>query len=264
MQTNFIKQLRKKHNLTQEYIASELEMSRPTYLQIEHGERDLNDLTITEAKKLAKIFNLSLEQLLQQKQPTVIENVVTRQKPAKIKSEEIRISIPQERADKFKQVLLYILKKVGGKPNVGMTVLYKLLYFIDFDYYEKYEEQLMGLAYIKNHHGPTPILFKKLIDKMLTKGEVEEIKSKFYRYPQTKYLLNPSIEPNLTIINGQEKEHIDWELQRLSDLSATELSEISHRDVPWLTAEDGKPLDYESVFYRTTETSVRKPLISLI
>jgi len=32
-----------------------------------------------------------------------------------------------------------------------MTVLYKILYFIDFDYYEKYEEQLMGALYIKNN-----------------------------------------------------------------------------------------------------------------
>ena len=61
---------------------------------------------------------------------------------------------------KFKEVLLYILEKVGSKPNVGMTVLYKLLYFIDFDYYEKFEEQLLGATYIKNHFT-NPVEFKK-------------------------------------------------------------------------------------------------------
>jgi hypothetical protein len=65
--------------------------------------------------------------------------------------QEIRIDVPQKNLKKFKEVLLYILEKVGGKPNVGMTVLYKLLYFIDFDYYEKFEEQLIGATYIKNH-----------------------------------------------------------------------------------------------------------------
>ncbi len=45
---------------------------------------------------------------------------------------------------KFKEVLLYILGKVGSLPNVGETVIYKLLYFIDFDYFEMYEEQLIG------------------------------------------------------------------------------------------------------------------------
>jgi len=171
---------------------------------------------------------------------------------------EIRISIPQEKADKFRQVLLYVLKKVGGKPNVGMTVLYKLLYFIDFDYYEKYEDQLMGLVYLKNHRGPTPLLFENLIGDMVKKGEVEIIKSKFYQYPQTKYLLNPEVEPDLSILNGKEQEHIDWELQRLSDMTASQLSDLSHKDVPWVSAENSKPLDYESVFYRTLDTSVRE------
>ena len=111
--------------------------------------------------------------------------------------------------------------------------------------------------YLKNQHGPTPLLFKKLIEDMVKEGEVEIIKSKFYQFPQTKYLLNPAIEPDLSILNGQEKEHIDWELQRLSDLTASHLSDLSHKDVPWISAENGKPLDYESVFYRTSDTSVR-------
>ncbi|PIV10506.1 MAG: XRE family transcriptional regulator, partial [Candidatus Portnoybacteria bacterium CG03_land_8_20_14_0_80_41_10] len=46
MLSKFIQQLRKKHNLTQEFLASEIGVSRPTYMQIEQGERDL---TITEA-----------------------------------------------------------------------------------------------------------------------------------------------------------------------------------------------------------------------
>jgi len=158
---------------------------------------------------------------------------------------EISISIPQEKVDKFRQVLLYVLKKVGGKPNIGMTALYKLLYFMDFDYYEKYEDQLMGLVYLKNHYGPTPLLFEKLINDMVKSGEVEVIKSKFYQYPQIKYLVNPNIEPDLSVLTGKEQEHIDWELQRLSDLTANQLTELSHKDVPWVSAENGKPLEYE-------------------
>ena len=50
---------------------------------------------------------------------------------------------------KFKQVLLYILNKCGQKPNVGKTVLNKLLYFADFNYYEKYFESITGVEYVK-------------------------------------------------------------------------------------------------------------------
>ena len=254
MLAQFIRQLRKKHNLSQEYLASKLSISRPTYMQIEEGKRDL---TITEARNVSDLFGLSLNDFLQERETPIIITIKKDTKQIEGQKEEIRISVPQEKKDKFKQILLYILKKVGGKPNIGMTALYKILYFIDFDYYEKYEDQLMGLVYLKNHYGPTPLLFGNLIKEMLKNGEVEEIKSKFYEFPQIKYLINPSIEPDLSILNGQEQEHIDSELARLSDMTAAELTEFSHKDVPWISAIDGKPLDYESVFYRTGETSIR-------
>jgi transcriptional regulator with XRE-family HTH domain len=249
----FIKQLREQYQLTQEQIAEQLGMVRQTYMQLERGERDL---TVPEAEKLAKIFNLSLDDFLHQRQTEVLVQIHKAKAPQKEKV-TIRVSVPKQQKDKFKQILLYILKKVGGKPNVGMTVLYKLLYFIDFDYYEKYEEQIIGLLYFKNHYGPTPILFDNLIKEMLVNNEIELIKSKFYKHEQKKYLINPAVEPDLSILNGQEMEHIDWELQRLSDLNASTLSELSHKDVPWISAQTGKQIDYEAVFYRTVDTSVR-------
>jgi transcriptional regulator with XRE-family HTH domain len=186
MLSNFIKQLREKNNFSQEYMASKIGISRPTYAQIELGKRDL---TVIEAKIISDIFGMSLNDFLQEKKLLVDFQIKKSKNKNKKKKEDIRISIPQEKIDKFKQVLLYILEKAGGKPNVGMTVLYKLLYFIDFDYYEKNEEQLMGLVYIKNHYGPTPILFDRVIKEMNKKGEIEVLKSKFYQHPQTKIFI---------------------------------------------------------------------------
>lgn len=250
----FIEHLRKKSKLTQEHVTSVMGISRPTYNQFVLGERDL---TINEAKKLASLFNMHLDDLINERQTDIKLEIKLPKSQAKKTKNEIRISIPAQKIDKFRQILFYILKKVGGKPNVGMTVIYKLLYFIDFDFYQKYEEQLMGLKYIKNHFGPTPIIFEKIIQDMIKNEEVEVIKSKFYQHEQKKYLLNPRIEPDLSILNGREMEHIEWELQRLSDLTVTMLSDLSHKDVPWVSTEFGMPLDYESVFYRTSDTSVR-------
>ncbi len=254
MDSNYIKKLREKNNLTQEYLAGQIGVSRPTYAQIEQGRRDL---TVPEAQKLAQIFGLALDDFLAQNMPSVSVKIIPKKENAAQKEDNIRIDIPQEYADKFREVLLYILKKIGGRPNVGMTVLYKILYFIDFDYYEKYEEQLMGALYIKNHHGPTPIMFEKIMRGLIKENKVEAIKSKYYQYPQTKYIINPAVKPNLSVISGQEKEHIDWELDRLSNMTATDISALSHADVPWIMGEQGKPMQYEAVFYRTDATSVR-------
>ncbi|MDP2159471.1 MAG: helix-turn-helix domain-containing protein, partial [Flavobacterium sp.] len=146
---DFILHLRKKRNLTKEFLASEIGVTRPTYDKIERGK---SDMTIPQAQKLAAVLGISFEDFVREKETVVFAEIEKGPKSAKKEKDEIRISVPQQKVDKFNVVLKYILKKVGGKPNVGMTVLYKLLYFIDFDYYEKYEEQLMGLTYLKNQY----------------------------------------------------------------------------------------------------------------
>ena len=116
MLSKFIQQLRKKNNLTQEFLASALKISRPTYMQIEQGERDL---TITEAEKLASIFGISFEDFRRGKDSSVTAEIKNDKMKPKAKKQEIRISVPQKKLEKFKEVLLYVLSKVGGKPNVG-------------------------------------------------------------------------------------------------------------------------------------------------
>jgi transcriptional regulator with XRE-family HTH domain len=252
MLAKFIQQQRKKHDLTQEFLASILCISRPTYVQIEQGERDL---TVTEAKKLADILGLSLDDFLAGKENHLLEIKLEKSKKQKIEKQEIRISVPKENIAKFREVLLYVLEKIGARPNIGETAIYKLLYFIDFDYYEKFEEQLIGAKYIKNHFGPTPIEFKKITDAMIEKGEIEKIKSKYFNYEQRKYL--PRRSANLSNLTAQEIQHIDEVLNRLAWKNAKELSDYSHSDTPWQVHKMGEEISYESVFYRDDDHSVR-------
>lgn len=248
-----IKKLRLQNNFSQEYMAKEIGMSRPTYMQIETGERDL---TISEAKTVASIFSLRLEDFLTLEKIAKSTIVLEKEKALKeSKTAEIRILVPRANIKKFKEALLYILGKIGAKPNIGETALYKLLYFIDFDFYEKFEEQLIGAQYIKNHYGPTPVEFKKIAEEMEQKGEIERVKSKYFQYDQKKYL--PRREPDLSKLSAQEIKHIDEVIARLSDKNANELTEYSHSDTPWLVHKSGEIISYESVFYRDQDHSVR-------
>ena len=248
----FLQNSRKNQGISQAFVAEKIGVSRASYIEIEKGAKEL---TLSQANKIAEIFNISLDELISGKVVSDIK-VSLQERVEKKEKQEIRIDVPQKNLKKFKEVLLYILEKVGSKSNVGMTVLYKLLYFVDFDYYEKFEEQLVGATYIKNYFGPTPVEFKKIVESMEQKGELETVKSKYFQHEQTKYL--PRRESDISVLNAKEIKHIDEVLSRLSDKSATELSEYSHKDVPWITAEEGRPLSYESVFYRTKETSVRE------
>jgi len=249
--SKFIQQLRKKNNLTQEYLASKIGVSRPTYIQIEQGEKDL---TISAAKTLADIFGISFEDFLAGKEPKH-EVILEKASADKKADSSLQIRVTRRNLDKFKQVLLYIFEKAGSKPNVGETVLHKLLYFIDFDYYEKFEENLMGATYIKNYHGPTSVELGTILKDMQRNGEIEAVKSKYFNHLQKKYL--PIKRADLNVLSAREIGHIEEVLARLSDKNAKEIENYSHEDIPWKAAKEGQPISYESVLYRDERYSVR-------
>lgn len=250
MQT-IIKTLREQHSYSQEELSQKLDISRQTYIKYENGA---NEMPLDIVRKLSKLFDVDYSCLIDNVLPT--EPQYNIQKSSQnIEKTDIRINIPEKNISKFKQVFLYILAKVGAKPNVGLTVLYKLLYFIDFDYYEMYETQLMGLSYIKNTYGPTPVDFAKIVKEMQRDKQIEEIRTEFYNHEMLKYL--PLQKPDLTKLSAQEINFIDSVLEKHSDKNATELSALSHKDIPWIGAKNKEILEYEAVFYRTSETSVR-------
>jgi len=246
-----VKELRQKSGISQQRLAELLKVSRPTISQIENRERKIS---ADELIKLSDIFGLPIESILDlKKEPEVILDTAKEDRKPTL---QMRINVPQRNLEKFKEVLLYLLNKIASKPNIGETVLYKILYFIDFDFYEKYEEQLIGATYKKNRYGPTPLEFKKIIEKMTKDKEIMKVQSSYFQYPQTKYL--PLRKADLSKLKANEIEVINDVVNKLSDMNAAQISEYSHSDVPWLTTENNGVIEYESVFYRTFPYSVRE------
>jgi len=245
-----IQKLRGGAGLSQRDIAERLGINRVTVSQIERGKRKIRP---AEMVQLCEILDVKSDVLLDLEKDMAVRLEKGRQRRRSPKA-EARISVPQKNISKFKEVLLYVLKQVGSKPNIGESAIYKLLYFIDFDYYERYEEQLIGATYIKNRYGPTPKEFAKIVQQMEGKDLIT-VKTQYFKYPQRKYL--PLRKPDLSTLSARAMEMINSVLERLSDKNATEMSQYSHNDVPWLTTEDGHVIDYESVFYRTPAYSVR-------
>ncbi len=248
MSKRLLQDLRKTANLTQQEVAEVLSLTRVTYSNLESGSREL---TLKDIRKLSEFYNISpieiIEGRLADKNPV---NTVT----LKTGSDEPK-QVSDLNKEKFRDVLLYILNKVGAKPNVGETVLYKLLYFIDFDYYEQKHTSITGMQYVKNHFGPTPKKkdFDAIVDAMKVHKEIELIKTKYATKDQKKYL--PAKRPDLASLSADEIKHIDEVLARLSDKNATELSDLSHRDMPWIASDSNKVIDYDLVFYRTPVTA---------
>lgn len=245
-----IAELRKMKRLSQEDLAKSVKISRPSLAQIELGNRSVN---IIELQKFSAVLGFSLDDFVS-KDFIVVHEIEDTEKTKASKPDE-RISIPTLQINKFKNVLLYILERCAGKPNMGETVLYKLLYFSDFNYYELYEEHLTGAKYRKLPYGPVPQRLDTIINQLIDKGQLQRVKTEYHGYPQTRYL--PLVKADLTELKASEKEVIDKVIEQMSDWSAAAISNYSHKDMPWQASKEGEEINYELAFYREPPFSVR-------
>jgi transcriptional regulator with XRE-family HTH domain len=245
-----VTELRKAKGLSQEDLAKSVKISRPSLAQIELGNRSVD---ILELQKLSLVLEFSLDDFMSKNFSTSQD--VEGKEEKKVKKATERISVPTLQINKFKNVLLYILERCAGKPNVGETVLYKLLYFSDFNYYELYEEHLTGAKYRKLPYGPVPQKLDTIINQMIDKGLLQRVKTQYHGFPQTRYL--PLEKADLTELKASEKDVIDRVIEQMSDWSASAISNYSHNDLPWEVTDEGKEISYELAFYREMPYSVR-------
>jgi len=209
-----ISKIRKQYKLSQEEFSKLIWVSRPTFSDIEQWKRPLKK---AEKEKLADALEMTVEEL---------------------ESEKKKFQIKPDRDNpyyKFKQVLLYITSKCAGKPNVWKTVLNKLLYFCDFDYYERHGESITWVNYIKKMRWPVPQVMDLVVDSMIKRQEIQEIETPYYDYTQKRII--PLISPDLAVLSAEELAQIDEIITKYWDKNAEWMTNRSHGDLPWRATE---------------------------
>jgi len=240
-----IKDLREEAGLSQEQLAEKIDLSRVAVSQLETGNRGLD---VLELDKIAKVFGVSIDSLLKNEQPSQAKKTGSK-KIIKVKFNK----------DKLGNVILYILEKCGGKPNLGETVLYKLLYFIDFDSYELYGSPITGMNYVRLRYGPVPqaTQYNPVVEKMIRNSQLRIITQNYHGMVQKRYIA--LVEPDMSVFYSQEKELkiVDEIIAKLSDMSAISIENYVHGDIPWRKTLERETINYDLVFNRVPPYSRR-------
>lgn len=139
----FIKTLRTEHGFSQSFMAQKLGISRPSYIGIEQGRREI---TLEEAEKLKNLFGISIEEFAS-------------------------AALPQY--EKYKQMILAYLK--SGVPTDGKvpkTKLAKLLYLADFTWYYRNLKSMSGMQYVRRAYGPVPDPYFRALTELEEEGKI--------------------------------------------------------------------------------------------
>lgn len=243
-----IKELRIKCNLSQEELAKAIGISRVAISQIEIGERSIKT---EELKKFSDIFEIDVNDLLGAKNLSKDKEFDSKDKHYKIK-----------------QLILYVSSKLTSKQNFWETLLNKLLYFIDFDYYEWTGCTITDEEYIKLPYGPVPNKMREIIDEMQKNWQIKIISRAYFGRIQKTII--PLVDANISFLDEiniknnksydnyspypdlpHPKKLIWWVLEKYWSWNADALSNRSHNDVPYLSTKNIKEtISPGLVFYR--------------
>ena len=151
--------------------------------------------------------------------------------------------------EKYKQVILYLCAKLGKEVR-GKKKLAKLLYFVDFDFFEKTQKHFTGDTYKALPMGPFPVSLET-ITKAMVKEKTLDIKSLEERegYIATEVYACLK-DPKVSAFSAEEKEMIDRVIMKYGHLNGKQLEDLTHAEAPYSGTKPNEEIFYELAFYR--------------
>ena len=158
--------------------------------------------------------------------------------------------MPKISEKKYKEVILYLAEKLGGEIK-GKKKLAKLLYFVDFDFYEKFQKSLTGDIYKALPMGPFPITMEKVLTDMVDEKKItiKFEKEKADYNPTEIYKVEKKMEVNFS---KEEQRILDRVVLKYGHLSGKQLEDLSHAEAPYIGTAPNQEIAYELSFYRGT------------
>lgn len=149
--------------------------------------------------------------------------------------------------DKIKAVVLYILEKSGG--TLDHITLFKKMYFAQQLYLVRYGRVIFNDSFRGFKRGPVPTFtyksFLSALDNLTNAtADIRHFDSSFVQTEVSgvKYV-HSGESPDMDELAEAEVEVINEILAKTKDMSAEELSELSHRDSAWIQANDRAQID---------------------
>jgi len=150
--------------------------------------------------------------------------------------------------DKFRELVLYLSEKSKEDKKFGATKLNKLLYFCDFLSYVKLGHPVTGAGYFRLENGPAPKCLRPARREMEQDGILEVREVPLADGNRQIRTINLRL-PKMADFSPAEVEIIDSVLEKLRDLDAEQVSDLSHLDVGWLVANQKEDIPYNLAFF---------------
>ena len=149
--------------------------------------------------------------------------------------------------------LMVLISRHPKVSDVGLTKLWKLIFFIDQKALSEFGQTITGSEYVKYEHGPVPSRGEKHLKKLRQAKSVECRQRTYGGYQLNEVLAGR--DPDLAVFSESEVELANGVCQQLGQKSAASLSTLSHANPAWHYAEMMQKLSPTLMAYGASEDS---------
>lgn len=154
------------------------------------------------------------------------------------------IDVPRGQ-ERFRELVLYVSQKCENDPAFGATMLNKILYYADFQAYERLGTPLTGVPYFRIDNGPAPFHIRKVRRDLEQEGALKMEERSFHNHTQHRSIALRAAD--LSLFSKGEIAIVDQVVAALSGKTATKISFESHKTA-WNVLGDKERIPYEAAF----------------
>ena len=220
--SNNIEHARLVRGYTQEQVAHAIGVSRPTYINIESGKKEL---TVRQAEALSSMLRIGMDDILGAADGASVFSDVA------------------ESTEKYKQIILNSLKYgADADGKITKTKLAKLVYLADFIWYYFNQAPMSGMTYRKLPRGPVADVYFRVLDELEEDGTI-------IREQKGKAILFSLVEKNAPTgrLSKDELDFIEkigkaWQCKPTDDIV-----NFTHDQLPWQICREGEVIPYSLI-----------------
>jgi len=149
---------------------------------------------------------------------------------------------------KYKNLILFFAGKIRN-GTLGKLKMMKLLYFLDFDYFEKYGKSVTGDEYLRFENGPVPRMAEKMLKEMGSK-DIKITKRKIALGYNDQLHIEALKDFDVSLFSREELLMMEETANKWEKFSGTEMKTASHGEAPWIATKPNNVIDYNLAYYR--------------
>lgn len=149
---------------------------------------------------------------------------------------------------KYRNAILFFAKKIQN-GTLGKLKMMKLLYYLDFDFFEKYGRSVTGDEYLRFDNGPVPRMAEKILKEMKDK-EIKITTHKVAEGYNDQQRIEATEDFDLNVFDKEELVMLEEVADKWEKFTGTEMKTASHGEAPWISTKPNDVIDYNLAYYR--------------